>query len=98
MNFIPMILKALLGILPMAFSAVPPPDPERRKRRDAMRAKRQWWIHRRRLHVAQDRNAPIPRILRIRASIAKWEEALERLDENVEVEELEFQLLLERMV
>tara|TARA_Y100001973_G_C5139540_1_gene302205 strand:+ start:850 stop:1146 length:297 start_codon:yes stop_codon:yes gene_type:complete len=96
MNLVPVILKLVLGIVPMIFDSVPPPDPERRERRDAMRAKRQWWIHRRRLHVAQDKNAPIQRILRIRASLAKWEEALERLDENVEVEEMAFKLLLER--
>ena len=90
MNILVLILKILGGLAPQVMDSIPPPDPERRERRDAMRAKRRWYAARRRLYLAKKRNAPDRRILHFVGALAKWEEALERLGEDIAAEEARF--------
>jgi len=90
MNILVLILKILGSLAPQVVGSIPPPDPERRERRDAMRAKRRWYAARRRLHLAEEREAPDRRILHLTGVLAKWDEALERLGEDISAEEARF--------
>lgn len=94
MNILVLILKILGGLAPQVMDSIPPPDPERRERREVMRAKRRWYAARRRLYLAEERGAPDRRLLHLTGALAKWDEALERLGESIAAEETRFRAAL----
>lgn len=88
-------LLSLAGtVIPLIFKALHPPDLSRRERRDASQAKSKWWGARRRLHLAHTRGVSPRAALRIEQSLARWAEELERLGEDMEQEEADFQQAL----
>lgn len=87
MNVLVIALKVLGGLASLVFESLPPPDPTRRERRDAARAKSMWWSFRRRLYLAEVRKAPTAKLLRLRQGLAKWTETLDRLGEDLKREE-----------
>lgn len=90
MDLAVIVIKALVGIVPLIFSSVPPPNRDRQERREVSRAKARWWAARRKLHLATERGRPVGVILRHREQVARWAEVLDRLDEDVLVEEAAF--------
>ena len=55
MNVLVIALKVLGGLTSLVFESLPPPDPTRRERRDAARAKSMWWSFRRRVYLETKR-------------------------------------------